>query len=157
MSLAWLWLRLCLILDPLTFCNNAMLLVLRISFIFSLIIHLIFRSVNLVTELLLCVNNYIWNSICSRSYKLLFICRKRIEHADLLSDLVLVLFKPAASSGIFSISAFSYTAEWNAAIVLFFVHQCMSVLDHKFSVPMDLDGMDLQSWDCQLKHLHLSH
>jgi hypothetical protein len=33
-------------------------LVLRISFIFSLIIHLIFRSVNLVTELLLCVNNF---------------------------------------------------------------------------------------------------
>ncbi|MFY9870709.1 MAG: hypothetical protein WAK17_13405, partial [Candidatus Nitrosopolaris sp.] len=28
------------------------------SFIFSLIIHLIFRSVNLVTELLLCVNNF---------------------------------------------------------------------------------------------------
>ncbi|MGB8933559.1 MAG: hypothetical protein WCC17_00460, partial [Candidatus Nitrosopolaris sp.] len=38
--------------------NNAMSLVLRISFIFSLIIHLIFRSVNLVTELLLCVNNF---------------------------------------------------------------------------------------------------
>ncbi|MFY9799576.1 MAG: hypothetical protein WAJ93_28160, partial [Candidatus Nitrosopolaris sp.] len=37
---------------------NAMSLVLRISFIFSLIIHLIFRSVNLVTELLLCVNNF---------------------------------------------------------------------------------------------------
>jgi hypothetical protein len=35
-----------------------MSLVLRISFIFSLIIHLIFRSVNLVTELLLCVNNF---------------------------------------------------------------------------------------------------
>jgi hypothetical protein len=33
-------------------------LVLRISFIFCLIIHLIFRSVNLVTELLLCVNNF---------------------------------------------------------------------------------------------------
>ena len=35
-----------------------MSLVVRISFIFSLIIHLIFRSVNLVTELLLCVNNF---------------------------------------------------------------------------------------------------
>ena len=35
-----------------------MSLVLRIAFIFSLIIHLIFRSVNLVTELLLCVNNF---------------------------------------------------------------------------------------------------
>jgi hypothetical protein len=35
-----------------------MSLVLRISFIFSLIIHLIFRSVNLATELLLCVNNF---------------------------------------------------------------------------------------------------
>ena len=35
-----------------------MSLVLRTSFIFSLIIHLIFRSLNLVTELLLCVNNF---------------------------------------------------------------------------------------------------
>jgi hypothetical protein len=35
-----------------------MSLALRISFIFSLIIHFIFRSVNLVTELLLCVNNF---------------------------------------------------------------------------------------------------
>ncbi len=47
------------ILDSLTFCSNAMSLVMRFSFIFSLIIHLIFRSVNLVTDLrVMRVNNF---------------------------------------------------------------------------------------------------
>ena len=64
-----------------------MSLVLRIFFIFSLIIHLIFRSVNLVTELLLCVNNFGIGEYESRD-DTIFIEADRYRVAQLVTNLL---------------------------------------------------------------------
>ena len=70
----------CFDVHLLTFCNNAMSLVLRTSFIFSLIIHLIFRSLNLVTVLLLCVNNFGIGDIWIRWY---LVYQMRVWHTTI--------------------------------------------------------------------------